>query len=527
MKPTDITDALNGVDPGFVKESEPEPVKGKNRNGKIVARIAALAAALAVIIGVGTVLSPRIFKDPAPSVPTTEAARTNDQNDSPVTAVQTDDPTGASVTAAQPEQDGETAQTLLRSLTAYAAAYPAQTPYPAEGDFAEQSALDAWYNAERQRRSYFGAGASLAPFFTRSLPAFLGGKEGDNAVCSPLNIYFALAMLAEISDGNTRAQVLSLLGSPDIETLRGQANRLFNANYRNDGSTYCILADSLWLNETVTFKSDTLQTLAENYYASTYRGRPGTQEFDDGIHAWLNDQTGGLLRDFVSGIKTDPLDVLSLYTTAYFGDKWMTEFQADATEKGVFHSPAGDTDADFMNATDLWGTYYWGEHFGAVRKELQQHGNVWFILPDERVSPEDLLRDEEALRFLFTQNKDADWQNAKSLRVNLSLPKFDVSSYRSLKDGLEELGVKDCFSEKADFTPLTDKETVLVSDVRHGARVIADEQGVTAAAYTEMILSGASMPPEEDMDFVLDRPFLFAVVSDDQMPLFVGIVNQP
>ena len=516
MKPTDISDALNGVDPGFVKESEPEPAKGKKVNGRIVARIATLAAALAVIIGVGTVIARHGAKDPTPSIQTTETQQATEQTDAPVTAAQ------------PPEQDGDATQSLLRSLTAYAAEYPAQTPYPAEGDFAEQSELDAWYDAWRLRRElYYGAGKTLDAFFIRSLPAFLGGYEGDNTVCSPLNIYFALAMLAEISDGNTRAQVLSLLGSPDIETMRSQANRLFNANYRNDGSAYCILADSLWLNENVTFKNNTLKTLAESYYASTYRGQPGTRKFDDAIHAWLNNQTGGLLRDFVSGIKTDDLDVLSLYTTAYFGDKWMAEFQTDATKAGVFHGPAGDTDADFMNATDLWGTYYWGERFGAVRKALQQQGTVWFILPDEGVSPEDLLRDEEALRFLFTQNKDADWKNAKSLRVNLSVPKFDVSSNRSLKDGLEELGVTDCFTEKADFTPLTDKKMIAVSDVMHGARVIADEKGVTAAAYTEMRLSGASMPPEDEMDFVLDRPFLFAVISDDQMPLFVGIVNQP
>ncbi len=516
MKPTDISDALNGVDPGFVKESEPEPAKGKKVNGKIVARIAALAAALTVIIGVGTVIARHGAKDPTPSIQTTETQQATEQTDAPVTAAQ------------PPEQDGDAAQSLLRSLTAYAAEYPAQTPYPAEGDFAEQSELDAWYDAWRLRRErYYGAGQTLEPFFIRSLPAFLGGYEGDNKVCSPLNIYYALAMLAEISDGNTRAQVLSLLGSPDIETMRTQANKVFNANYRNDGSAYCILADSLWLSEDAAFKSDTLKTLAESYYASTYRGQPGTREFDDAIHAWLNSQTGGLLRDFVSGIKTDDLDVLSLYTTAYFGDKWMAEFPADATKASVFHGPAGDTDADFMNATDLWGTYYWGERFGAVKKMLQQQGTVWFILPDEGVSPEDLLRDEEALRFLFAQNKDADWKNAKSLRVNLSVPRFDVSSNRSLKDGLEELGVTDCFSEKADFSPLTDKKMIAVSDVMHGARVIADEKGVTAAAYTEMQLAGASMPPEDEMDFVLDRPFLFAVVSDDQMPLFVGIVNQP
>ena len=120
MKPTDISDALNGVDPGFVKESEPEPAKGKKVNGKIVARIAALAAALAVIIGVGTVIARHGAKDPTPSIQTTETQQATEQTDAPVTAAQ------------PPEQDGDAAQSLLRSLTAYAAEYPAQGRHPAD-----------------------------------------------------------------------------------------------------------------------------------------------------------------------------------------------------------------------------------------------------------------------------------------------------------------------------------------------------------------------------------------------------------
>ena len=33
--------------------------------------------------------------------------------------------------------------------------------------------------------------------------------------------------------------------------------------------------------------------------------------------------------------------------------------------------------------------------------------------------------------------------------------------------------------------------------------------------------------PEEEVDFVLDRPFLFAITGVDRLPLFVGVVNQP
>ena len=54
-----------------------------------------------------------------------------------------------------------------------------------------------------------------------------------------------------------------------------------------------------------------------------------------------------------------------------------------------------------------------------------------------------------------------------------------------------------------------------------------DGEGGTAAAYTVMAMAGATPPPEEEGDFVLDRPFLFAVTSQDGLPLFVGIVHQP
>ena len=36
--------------------------------------------------------------------------------------------------------------------------------------------------------------------------------------------------------------------------------------------------------------------------------------------------------------------------------------------------------------------------------------------------------------------------------------------------------------------------------------------------------AGAAMPPEEIIDFILDRPFIFAI--DQGVPLFVGTINQ-
>lgn len=110
-----------------------------------------------------------------------------------------------------------------------------------------------------------------------------------------------------------------------------------------------------------------------------------------------------------------------------------------------------------------------------------------------------------------------------------TVPKFDVVSDLDLRDGLNALGITGVFDATvADFSPMTSKVAeIFLSKADHAARVAIDEEGVTAAAYTVMMMAGAAAPPEEEMDFVLDRPFLFAITGADGLPLFVGVVNRP
>ena len=126
--------------------------------------------------------------------------------------------------------------------------------------------------------------------------------------------------------------------------------------------------------------------------------------------------------------------------------------------------------------------------------------------------------------FLITD----EWQNQKAMNIHFYLPKFDVSSKMDLREGLKTLGVTDVFDGSlADFSPVTDLKRVCLSKANHAARVTVDEEGVTAAAYTVMEANGAMPSQEEEIEFRLDRPFLFAIMGTGNVPLFVGIVNQP
>ena len=148
------------------------------------------------------------------------------------------------------------------------------------------------------------------------------------------------------------------------------------------------------------------------------------------------------------------------------------------------------------------------------------------ILPDEGVDVETLLTDSACLNWITGQSVP----EGRELLVNLSLPRFDVSSQLELSAGLQAMGLTEAFDPfTADFSPLTDAALpICLSQVRHDARVVIDEEGTEAAAYTVMIMAGAAMPAQVDeIDFVLDRPFLFVIAGAGELPLFVGVVNHP
>ena len=273
---------------------------------------------------------------------------------------------------------------------------------------------------------------------------------------------------------------------------------------------------------------DTMDILARDFYASSYRGKMGSGQFNKALQSWLNEQTEGLLKEQSGNIELDSGTILALASTVYFRAKWNDEFSKKDTAPQIFHTPAGDVETDFMHQRDDQ-VYYWGDNFAAVSQYFEQGGSMWFLLPDEGITPEELLSDVQAMNFLFTANR-YEWENQKFIFVNKSIPKFDVASQFDLGEGLHALGVTDVFDPAlSDFTPMTTDVSVPItlSQTSHAARVVIDEEGCTATAFTTIAGTGAAAPPDDEVDFILDRPFLFCITSQNDLPLFVGIVNSP
>ena len=376
--------------------------------------------------------------------------------------------------------------------------------------------------------------SQLSAFFESSMGSSLSGSGEENTAYSPINLYMALALAGELSQGDARAQILGLLGYDGIDTLRAQTREIWNACYLDDGNQ-TLLANSLWLDKTLSYNQSVMDTLAENYYTSVYQGDLGSKNTTKAIQSWLNGQTGGLLKKEVrsAGLLQDmDFPALALYSTVYYQAKWTesVEFSARNNTSNIFHAPGGDISCTFMNKKELKTNYYWGEDYGAVALGLKDGSRMWLVLPDEEKTVEDVLSSGEYLRQVLGSDRNTDEaQNHKFMRVNLSVPKFDIRTGGDLAADLKAMGVTDIFDREAGaFEGTVDGDfPVWLTAVNQATRVAIDEKGVTAASYIELPGSGAAAPPEEVIDFVLDRPFLFAVTNRYGLPLFAGVVNEP
>ena len=265
-----------------------------------------------------------------------------------------------------------------------------------------------------------------------------------------------------------------------------------------------------------------MDNLAYYHYASVYKGNLNSPETWKAIGDWLDENTGGLLEDACDNIALPPDAVLALYSTLYLQGQWSDGFNKADNEEGLFHGPSGDRNVTYMNKKLAVMQYYWGNTFGAVSLALGNGSRMWLILPDEGLSTGDVLSDGQYLRML-----SGEWENSGTYQVNLSMPKFDITSSRDLTSGLKEMGVTDVFTPgKADFTAITGDVPVGLAEADQVVRVQVDEQGVKAAAIIGLPGATSPEPPEEIVDFILNRPFIF-VISSSSVPLFVGTVQEP
>ena len=402
--------------------------------------------------------------------------------------------------------------------------YPDSDIYEDRGQW--ESAYEAW-KAEMDSRSEISTQAMLGldSFFAEGNNQFLLTEKNENRIWSPVNAYIGLAMMTELTEGETRQQILDVFGVEETDVLREQVSAVWESVYQDDSKEVCVLANSLWLEKGLQYNPKAVDALAYHYYASVYQGDLSSEKMNKEIASWIDSNTGNFLNNSTKNIQLSSDIIMALYSTLYFQATWSNEFLERNNTEDVFHTIDEEVQVVYMNKELEYMNYYWGENFGAVNMWLKNGCRMWIILPDEGMTTTDVLNDDAYIEMLLSD----EWEACKYLKVNLSIPKFDVSSNTDLSTGFKNMGVTNVFNEDtAEFTKLTWDLPIYLTGANQSVRVEIDEEGVKAATYIEFPGAGAEGAPAEDeiIDFVVDRPFLF-VINKENIPLFAGCVNNP
>ncbi|HIY84134.1 serpin family protein [Rubneribacter sp.] len=365
---------------------------------------------------------------------------------------------------------------------------------------------------------------SLSGFAYRSASAVLGDVGADagmpaNGAYSPLSLYYALALANEGAAGTTADQITSALGAPADVDVAGQCGSLFRALVANPDSKVA-LANSVWLGKDVPFEQDFVNSAVGQFYATPFSVEFGTAAADDALAAWISENTDGLVNP---AIETDASQILAIVNAIAFKGSWLSPFDEAATQEDVFHAEGGDVQADFMTQrlndpqevrrTDAYLRASLGFGGGA---------SMTFVLPAEGTSPADLLADPAALEEAFSAPAD------DLAFVTYTVPKAGFDSSLDLIPALERLGVREAFTDAADFSNLS-SVSARISEVKQESHVTWDEEGAEAAAYTNVGIAKTALAPDAAMEVELrlDRPFLFQITSAQGVPLFVGMCGNP
>ncbi len=355
--------------------------------------------------------------------------------------------------------------------------------------------------------------------------------QNGNLILSPFSISLALAMTYAGARGETEAQMANVLRFGPQEQLHSAFNALDLALEeipivldKEQEPMQLNIANSVWAEQTFTFRTDFLDTLSVNYGAGIHlldfitQPEPSRRQ----INNWVSDETNDKIRDLLPEDSIKPTTKMVLVNAIYFKADWFSPFDANDTRDGVFKLLDGSEVIVPMMGHQLYVPYFVGNGFAAA--ELPYAGGsavMTLLVPDEgRFEEIESRLDESLFEEMLSNLEPAD--------VTLRMPKFEYESSFSLSDTLAGMGMPLPFVEGfADFSGMTYQQDLFIGNVLHKAFVAVDEEGTEAAAATAVIMEGATaMMPENVL--VIDRPFIYFIrdVESGQI-LFIGRVLNP
>lgn len=340
----------------------------------------------------------------------------------------------------------------------------------------------------------------------------------SNVFISPLSVSTALAMTYNGAAGRTQkamAETLELQGM-SLARLNKANTMLADSLIDPESGVELNLANSLWADKNVRFKTGFLDNTQEFYEAEIRNLDLSQPRSIEVINDWINTKTEGKINKVVDFSDLDA--ILFLINAVYFKGAWTVGFSQEYTQEREFALIDGSTKKVpmMMSQSDRY-SHFRGDGFQAVELPYgNERVSLALFLPD---------RDSSLQEFLNKLNRE-NWESwmagfRKDL-VGVVLPRLRLEYEIELSAVLKALGMGIAFAGGADFSNMCSGDAY-IDEVIHKTFVDVNEEGTEASAVTVVKMKRGGQTV-----LVFDRPF-FCAIKDNVTGaiLFMGFIIQP
>jgi serpin B len=325
---------------------------------------------------------------------------------------------------------------------------------------------------------------------------------------------------AEGATADSMKMVLSYTGM-DSAAINGYCKTLRNTLLSLDPKVKLAIANSIWYQQDFYVLPEFIQTNAYYFDAVVQElnfSDPGAKDI---INSWIEAKTNGRIEDMIKEIEPDI--VMFLINALWFKGDWSSRFETENTKLENFY-PVGADPVQTPMMHQKQNFAYFGNSLVRIAELPYGRGNfaMTILLPADGKTLSDVMEELNA----ETWNS---WiHSLTEQKLVLALPKLKFSYELKMNDALKSMGMSIAFYEgSADFTKINPAGGLYISYVQQNTFLEVNEAGSEAAAATVVAIGKTSAGPEEEISFIVNKPFLLMITERSTGAiLFTGRINK-
>ena len=354
-----------------------------------------------------------------------------------------------------------------------------------------------------------------------------------NMFISPYSIDGAFGMVYCGAKGTTADEIRKTLGLPADPAACGAFFDSLAKQYAEAEKTEILVSNSVWTDTKQNVLPEFTEMIKKYYGGAFYKEDFGqSAKVAAKINAYVEGRTKNMIKDLLTPDFFSKDTSMVLLNTLYFEAKWANPFPKDDTKPMVF-TQFGGTEKEVQMMFQKSRIAYCSAPQDNVHAIILPYENRRFELV--ALMPIDGGTDhgEAALKTITANIGDKlnSWLERRARgETRVWLPKTDLTCKLDLNKTLQGLGMKNPFSNFADFSGIDTEEALKIENVVHKTALKMDEVSTKAAAATAIGMARITSigMPDPVNDFRADRPFL-VLIRDNQtgLILFMGRINDP